>query len=226
MKTLVNKINAVVFDMDGLMFDTEVICRRAHNEAGKNLGIPFADDLYFKSLAMTYENMAIFYSHILNDEQLAKEFVRQISEISMDIYTNEPLGIKPGLFELVDYLERNNYKKAIASSAPMYEISNHLAECGLNDSFKTIVSGHELEHGKPAPDIYLSAASTLNVDPESMLVLEDSIFGIESAYAAKAVPVMIPDLVQPDEATRNKAFCILESLDQVIALLDSQQYIS
>lgn len=221
MKISSNKIDAVIFDMDGLMFDTEVICRRAHNEAGKKLGIPYADELYFKSLAMTYENMTILYSKIFNDKELAKEFVRLVSKISMDIYVNEPLKIKPGLFELVDYLEKNSYKKAIASSAPMYEISNHLSECGLNDSFKTIISGQNLEHGKPAPDIYLLAASTLNINPKNMLVLEDSIFGIESAYAAGAIPVMIPDLVQPNEATKQKAFQILDSLDQVIKLLDS-----
>lgn len=219
MKTSSNNIKAVVFDMDGLMFDTEAICRRAHNEAGKKLGIPYADSLYFKSLAMTYENMTVLYSDIFKDEHLAREFVKLVADISMDIYLHEPLGIKSGLFELVDYLEQNNYKKAIASSAPLYEISNHLSECGLSDSFKTIVSGQNLEHGKPAPDIYLLASSILDVEPCNMLVLEDSIFGIESAYSAGAIPVMIPDLVQPDEATRKKAFKILNSLDQVIGLL-------
>lgn len=214
-----NKIEAVVFDMDGLMFDTEAVCRRAHNEAGEKLGIADADGLYFKSLGMTYDNMTRFYAVLFNDEKLAGEFVRQISEISMYIYENEPLEIKPGLMELVDYLEENNYTKAIASSAPLYEISDHLAKCSLTASFRTIISGHELKHGKPAPDIYLLAADTLKVKPENMLVLEDSVFGIEAAYGAGAIPIMIPDMVQPDDETRQKAYMVLDSLDEVIRVI-------
>ena len=223
MNNSLRNIEAIVFDMDGLMFDTETVCRRAHNEAGSILGIPNADDLYFKSLAMTYENANMLYSQILKNKQLANEFIQLIAEISMNIYMNEPLRIKPGLYELVEYLKKKDYKKAIASSAPIHEISDHLIKSGLSDSFRTIVSGQDLVHGKPAPDIYLLAASTLGINPKNILVLEDSYFGIESAYAAGAIPVMIPDIVKPDNTIREKTYAILDSLDQVIGLLDNKK---
>ena len=212
-------IRAIAFDMDGLMFDTESVCLRAHIEAGTQLNIANPDKLYFSSLAMTYDNMKIFYSGILENPKLAEQFVDLISEISMNIYKNEKLRIKPGLFELLTFLSENHYPIAIASSAPDYEIEHHLNETGISEYFSKIVSGANLEHGKPAPDIYLLTSQVLSITPENMLVLEDSIFGIESAYAANAIPVMIPDLVNPNESAMSKAYAILNNLTEVIPLL-------
>lgn len=126
---------------------------------------------------------------------------------------------KPGIYELLDYMDSRGIAAAIASSSPMENIEKHLSAVNLLHRFQKLCSGHDTPNGKPAPDIYLLAAEKLGLPPEACLALEDSPTGILAAHRAGCLPVMIPDLDQPDEATRSLLYARADSLLDVISLL-------
>lgn len=126
---------------------------------------------------------------------------------------------KPGIYELLDYLDANRIPAAITSSSPLERIRQHLTPLGLAHRFQKLCSGHDMPHGKPAPDIYLYGAAQLGLRPEECMALEDSPAGVLSAYRAGCVTVMIPDLDQPDAATLPLLHAKADTLADVIDLL-------
>ena len=129
------------------------------------------------------------------------------------------IDVKPGIFELMDYLEANGIASAITSSSPMANIQRHLSTHNLLHRFDKLCSGYDVPKGKPEPDIYLHGAASLNLKPEECLALEDSPTGILSAYRAGCLSVMIPDQDQPDEDTIALLYAKADSLSDVISLL-------
>ena len=127
---------------------------------------------------------------------------------------------KPGIRELLDYLDENGIRCAITSSSPLEAIEKHLGDQNLAHRFTTLCSGHNMPNGKPAPDIYLYGAAALDLKPEECLALEDSPAGIESAFRAGCHPVIIPDLDTPGEETLSKCFAKAESLQDIIDILE------
>ena len=139
----------------------------------------------------------------------------------MTAYINENgVELKPGIHELLAFLNENGLKKAVATSSPLDRTKEYLSQVGLVDAFDELVSGHMVEHGKPAPDIYLYAASKLGLKPEECLVLEDSPTGLLAAYRAGCIPVMVPDQDQPDEEVKGRIYAIAKSLIAVVQLFE------
>jgi HAD superfamily hydrolase (TIGR01509 family) len=141
----------------------------------------------------------------------------------MDVHVNTyDIPPKPGIFELLDYMEENGIAAAITSSSPMEFIEKHLSSVNLLHRFQKLCSGHSIPNTKPAPDIYLLGAKELGLRPEECLALEDSPTGILSAYRAGCLPVMIPDLDQPGEDTMKLLFAKADSLTDIIHILKAQ----
>ena len=130
------------------------------------------------------------------------------------------IDVKPGIYELLEYLHNKNIPCAITSSSPLKRIEKYLSPLNLYDQFDKICSGYEVAHGKPEPDIYLEGASCLHLDPSFCLALEDSSAGIESAFRAGCLPVIIPDLDQPDEKILSQSFARSDSLLDIISLIE------
>jgi len=129
------------------------------------------------------------------------------------------IDVKPGIFQLMDHLQANGIASAITSSSPMENIHRHLSVHNLLHRFDKLCSGYGVPNGKPAPDIYLHGAASLNLRPEECLALEDSPTGILSAYRAGCLPVMIPDQDQPGEETVSILYAKADSLSDIISLL-------
>ena len=138
-----------------------------------------------------------------------------------DFIEQEGILPKPGVRELMAYLNGKGIKTAIATSSPLERAKAHLGSRDLDTLFDAICSGRQVANPKPAPDIYRFAAETLGLAPEECLALEDSPAGIESAFRAGCFPVMIPDLDQPDEITQSRHIAKCESLTEVIDLLEA-----
>ena len=127
----------------------------------------------------------------------------------------------PFIEELLIYLKDNNYKVAVASSSNMNHIVNNMEKTGLVKYIDELASGAEVENGKPAPDVFLLAAERLGVEPEECLVLEDSKAGVIAGSTAGAKVIMVPDMFEPDEVCKEKAYKIVKNLGEVIKLLEN-----
>ena len=212
-------IRGVLFDMDGLVLDTEKLYTRFWKEAANELGYPMT---YEQALGMRSLNRNLGQAKLeaYFGPGVSYSRIRQRRVLLMDAHI-EKYGIdaKPGIRELLSFLKENGILCAITSSAPMETIRRHLAAHDLLEQFDRLCSGHDMPNGKPAPDIYLHGAAALGLKPEECLALEDSPTGILSAYRAKCLPVMVPDLDQPEEATTQLLYAKADSLTDVIDLL-------
>lgn len=213
-------IRGVLFDMDGLVLDSERLYTRFWMEAAQSLGYPMTREqaLGMRSLGkkLGQAHLAACFGPGIDYDQVRARRIQL-----MDAYIQKHgIAPKPGIFELLAYLEENGIATAITSSSPMENILRHLQSNGLCHRFDKLCSGHDVPNGKPAPDIYLHGAAALNLAPEECLALEDSPAGILSAYRAGCLPVMIPDQDQPGEETRAMLYAKADSLADVIGLLN------
>lgn len=215
-------IHGVLFDMDGLVLDSEALYTRFWREAAHALGYPMtaAQSLGMRSLG---KKLGQPYLESLFGPEIDYTALRNKRIELMGAYVEEHgIAPKPGIYELLDYMEATGIPGAITSSSPMEFIEKHLSAVGLLHRFRKLCSGHSIPNGKPAPDIYLLGAKELGLHPEACLALEDSPTGILSAWRAGCLPVMIPDLDQPGEDTQNLLFAKADSLADIIHILKAQ----
>ena len=215
-------IFGVLFDMDGLVLDSEVLYTRFWREAAHALGYPMTatQSLGMRSLG---KKLGQPYLESLFGPTVDYTTMREKRIELMDAYVEEHgIAPKPGIYELMDFLNEHQIPAAITSSSPMEYIQKHLAKANLLHRFQALCSGHNVPNGKPAPDIYLLGAETLGLDPKNCLALEDSPTGIRAGYAAGCLPVMIPDLGQPDEDTKDLLFAKADSLVDIITIIKQQ----
>jgi len=212
-------IRGVLFDMDGLVLDTEKLYTRFWMEACRFYGFPMTLSQALKmrsaNAVLSEENLKSFFGPAVN--YLACRAKR--IELMDAFIEQNGVDTKPGIPELLDALDARGIPAAITSSAPKERIEKHLASVNLLHRFAAICSGHEVPHGKPAPDIYLHGAASLGLPAVNCLALEDSPTGILAAYRAGCMAVMVPDLDQPDRETEKLLFAKADSLKDVISLI-------
>lgn len=213
-------IKGVVFDMDGLMIDTEKLLSRFWCESARLHGFDMTHEIVLgiRSLASKYAEPKL--KGIFGDS-FDYQSVRATRIKLMNEYI-EKNGIekKKGLDELLCYLKSHGYKIAVATATDLTRTTLYLNKIGIFDYFDKIICGSMVTNGKPQPDIYLKACEELNLPPENCIALEDSPNGILSAYRAGCKPIMIPDLSQPDEETSKLLTGKFNSLDEVIGYLE------
>ena len=212
-------VRGVLFDMDGLVLDTEKLYTRFWMEACHFYGFPMTLEQALRMRAanskLSQANLHEFFGPTADYTTIRAKRIEL-----MDAFIAEHgVEAKPGIFELLDHLDARGILAAITSSSPVAWIQRHLSSLGLYHRFSKICSGYEVPHGKPAPDIYLYGASSLGLKPEECLALEDAPLGIEAAFRAGCFPVMIPDQDQPDERTKGMLFAKADSLLDVIGLV-------
>ncbi len=212
-------IRGILFDMDGLVLDSERLYTRFWREAAAALGYPMTveQSLGMRSLG---KKLGQPYLESLFGPDIDYTTLRNKRIELMDAFVAvHGIPTKPGIFELLDYLEAHGIAAAITSSSPMESIEKHLSAVNLKHRFQKLCSGHDIPNGKPAPDIYLLGAAKLGLEPSECLALEDSPTGILAGYRAGCLSVMIPDLDQPGEETKKLLYAKADSLADVIALL-------
>lgn len=206
---------AVIFDMDGLMFDMERVFIEAWDYAGEKMGIGKAGYMTLKTLGMNKKKSEEVWVEEFGEGYDPKALHVYGKEYLTNYYENNRVPIKKGLYVLLDYLKERKYKLAVASSSPRWEVERHLRDAEVFGYFKVIVCGDMIEKSKPEPDIYLTACKELAVRPESAYALEDSKSGLLSAYRAGCRAIMVPDLWQPDDEAMEIAAGVFEDLEKV-----------
>ena len=209
-------LKGVIFDMDGLMIDTECLYQKFWCQAANEYGFPMTKDhvLGIRSLAAKY---AIPHLKEIFGENFDYYTVRKRRIQLMNDYI-EQNGItkKPGLDQLLEYLKSMDLKIAVATATDYQRTKMYLESIKVFHYFDKIVCGDMIKNGKPSPDIYLEASRQLELKPDECIALEDSPNGILSAYKAGCMPVMVPDLSQPDEETAKLLHAKCDSLSDVI----------
>ena len=212
-------VAGVLFDLDGVVIDTETLFARFWMEAAHALGYPMTREqaLQLRSLnSLTGQpKMEAFFGPGVSYDRIRDKRV-ELMDAWIEVHGVEE---KPGIRELLRCLKEKNIPCAITSSSPLPVIRKHLTNLGLIDGFTALCSGRELPRGKPAPDIYLHGAAVLGLKPENCLAIEDSPAGIESAWRAGCMAVIVPDQDQPDELTLSRSFARADSLLDVIELI-------
>ena len=217
-KEKMNPIHGILFDMDGVVLDTEKLYARFWAEAAHALGYPMT---YEQALGMRSLNSAAGQAKLESyfGPGVSRAIMRDKRIELMDAYVAEcGVEAKPGIHELLDYLKGQGIRTAIATSSPMPRATAYLGSLGLLDKFDRICSGHDVKQGKPAPDIYLHAAASIGISPENCLAIEDSPAGILSAHRAGCWPVLVPDLDGSDEEMRKTLYAEADSLLDIIEL--------
>ena len=211
---------ALIFDMDGLMLDSERIAQVAWRRAARDQGFDFSDEVFRGVIGLKLPDVEAYLRRELSRDFPFETVYRRKQAYVDEIVEASGLPLKPGLLELLDAIEARRLKKAVASSSPRRVVENNLERVGLSGRFDALVGGDQVERGKPAPDIFLAAAGELDAPPQSCLVLEDSNAGVQAAHAAGMAVIMIPDMLPPTETTLALALAILPSLENVNGLLD------
>ncbi|HLI67040.1 MAG TPA: HAD family phosphatase [Caulobacteraceae bacterium] len=207
-------VKAVVFDMDGLLINSEVIVRDAMMAVAREMGAELPNEVFVRMVGLTYAaSDAVAQAHFGPDFPL-EAFNAAVWKRAEQAFEAEDI-LKAGVREIVDHLEAAGIPRAVCTSSSHETVRRHLAPSGLYDRFQAIVARGDYAHGKPSPDPYLLAAERLGVAPADCLALEDSHNGVRAAHAAGAMTIMVPDLLDPTPEMRRLCIAIAESLHDV-----------
>jgi HAD superfamily hydrolase (TIGR01509 family) len=208
--TLPYRPSAVIFDMDGLLFDTEALWQEALLSAAAEAGHEIPDEVYNESIGVRRSQCRGLFLEHLGEDFLFDDFHANWRRHFWLIAENS-VALKPGVPELLETLDQFRLPRAIATSSSRTTVERHLTSHSLMDRFDQIICRGDYENGKPAPDPFLKAAERLGVEPRLCLALEDSHIGVRSASAAGMMTVMAPDLLEPTEDIC--ALCVLVARD-------------
>jgi len=214
------KIDLVIFDMDGLMIDTEPASKEGWRAGLEHFGFEMDEELYI-SLIGRGINAA---KHLLSDKYGAAfdfDKAREIRAEQMEIFLakNGGLAMKKGLLPLLDCLDKLKINKCVATSTERDSMERKLTELNLLTRFNGFVTGDQVALGKPNPEVFLKAAELMNVPPQNCLVLEDSPAGINAAHNANMPCIMVPDMVPPDDDLLKKIYALCQDLDEVAEII-------
>ena len=216
---MVDGLEAVVFDMDGVLFDTERLCMEAWREEAAARKIDDIEKAVIGCIGLNRTDTRAFFEREYGKEFPYEEFhSASVTRFHKKLETGG-LPLKPGVTDILEYLQSAGYKIALASSTSRKGVLGHLEKAGLTHYFEEIIGGDMVEHSKPNPDIYLLACSRLSVSPKNVIAIEDSPNGLRSAYQAGLKPIMVPDMIAPTPEIEKLLFAKCENLYEVKEML-------
>lgn len=212
---MIRKPEAVVFDMDGVIFDSERLVLECWTVVAEKYGIADIETAMRKCLGVNATETREIMLQIYGADFPYEAFRKEASALFHSKYDGGRLPMKTGVVELLQYLKDCEIKIALASSTRRAVVEQELQDAGILLYFEQVICGDMVERSKPAPDIYEKACEALGVAPDNAYAIEDSYNGIRSAYDAGLHPIMVPDMSEPTAEMEEKADAILENLYEV-----------
>lgn len=210
---------AVVFDMDGVIFDSERAVMQCWKEVASRHNIPNIEKAILACTGTTMVRTREIMLNLYGADFPYDEYARESSVIFHSRYDGGRLPMKPGVKELLTFLKEHDKKIALASSTRQQVVTDELRDAGVIEYFDRIICGDMVSRSKPAPDIFLKACEELNISPSDSYAIEDSYNGIRAAHAGGLHPIMVPDLLPADEEMQSLAEIVLPSLTSVMEYL-------
>ena len=210
---------AVVFDMDGVIFDSEREVMQCWKEVASRHNIPDIEKAILACTGTTMVRTREIMLNLYGADFPYDEYARESSAIFHSRYDGGRLPMKPGVKELLTFLKEHDKKIALASSTRQQVVTDELRDAGIIEYFDRIICGDMVSRSKPAPDIFLKACEELNISPSDSYAIEDSYNGIRAAHAGGLHPIMVPDLLPADEEMQSLAEIVLPSLTSVMEYL-------
>ena len=218
------KLRGVIFDMDGLIFDTELLYYQATQIVADQMGIPYTKELYLAYVGVSDEEVWAAYHEWFDEafgHQMIEEFIQAAFQQTLEMFQRGEAELKPGIHELLHYLDEKKIPRVLASSNQRKVIDTLLEAAGLTAEFPEIVCFDDVTRAKPDPEIFEKARALLAVPKEELVILEDSANGIHAAHGAGISVIMIPDLIAPTTIIEEKVLKVLPSLEDVPDFLET-----
>ncbi len=219
------KISAVILDLDGTLINTEVTSKRSWEQAAEEFGFEFSAQLYQKIAGGTIRNARREIDQFTGSAIEIDRFMSRAREFYLATLARDGVELMDGTLELLAYLDKSNLKYAVATSTERRYVDFKLRLSGLLGKVDVAVTGDEVSRSKPAPDIYLRAVEVLGLSNEtkSCVAVEDAALGVEAAWNAGMITIMVPGTVLPSPLTRAKTKVLSPTLHEVIWELDAMQ---
>ncbi|MCR4639195.1 HAD family phosphatase [Ruminococcus sp.] len=207
-----NDLKGAIFDMDGLMIDTEKLYLKFWIQSAKDFGYDMKPEHVYAIRSMARKYSIPTLKGFLGEDCPTEDIRAHRTELMAEYINEHGLEVKKGLFELLYYLNGRGIKMAVATATPRSRTTEYLEKIGAAKFFSAVICGDMVETGKPAPDIYLTAAGELGLPPQECAAFEDSPNGIKAAHAAGCHAIMIPDMTQPDDEIKPLLSAVYDDL--------------
>ena len=210
-----NKIKAVLFDMDGVIFDTERAYLDTWIKVFCKYGYEMKKEIYISVMGTGRKNVKKTFVNIFGEDLPIEDMYKEKDQLLAKIIDEGKVPLKSGAEEILLYLKESGYKIALATSAKRDRVDKQVNMAGIGKYFNAIVSGDDVSNGKPDPEIFLKAADKLGVLPEECIVIEDSPAGIEAAFNGHMYGIHVEDLKEADEVIKKYCFKNFRNLLQI-----------
>lgn len=215
-------VKAIVFDMDGVLFDTERLCLDAWQKIADKYNLGDISAPCIASIGVSREKSAEIFKATVSKDFPYQEIRNEVSSLCHSEIEENGLPIKKGVEEILTFCKENDIKIGLATSTRRQTVISHLERANILAFFDEIVCGDEIKNSKPSPEIYLLACKKLAIKPEEALAIEDSYNGVISSTTAGMRCIMVPDVLPPNKETEKLAFKILNDLPSVTELLKTE----
>ena len=208
-------VKGVIFDMDGVILDTETLSLMFWEKTLKSHGIEMDREKHILLMGRGKKDTIKLLKEIYDDDIPIEKYYEEKGEAFLDYLKENKPGVKKGFESLLKYLTENGYKTAIATSTMRWKMKRRMKFLHFDKKVDYIICGDEVENTKPNPEIFLKAAEKIGLKPNQCIVIEDSKAGVEAAFNGGFRCIIVPDLKKPDEDMKEKAFKIMESLESL-----------